>query len=283
MMNDHTLYEDHLHKCRICFRELDSKVKTIKIDESIQETFQQFTGIELKISEYYYSSVVCSMCNYEIKRCQKFRKTITERQERLYILYRIPDDDKISEQPVPIVKGKEFNSFIDELTKIEIDENIITDPTTLPPPPIVHNKHVALTRSPKRFKPRAKRVGQFEPSSFAVSRTRTFPEEVTVKEEDIKRENKNLIQTVFIESRIDHSALELKCEDVEPAESCVRVSQLDNPTPCTSFRISRVVSQAHSPFVRLKSNTVKRIREKSRKLPTVSFNFQVSLSSSNFQ
>lgn len=79
------MFVNHKWKCRVCFRQLngDFPMKNIASVEELRDTFHQFTGIELKISKLY-SDRICPMCDHEVKRCNRFRNLVIERQTMLY-------------------------------------------------------------------------------------------------------------------------------------------------------------------------------------------------------
>lgn len=138
------LFDNHVSKCRVCFRDFkDLKKKKpaelfIELDDSIRQQFQLFTRIELSSSSLY-STRICIMCTYEIKRIMKFRETISERQKRLYELHPDPNVksklDDIIEYNVAEMKKEELVTGEAEL--IQPIEEVLVD---VKPPELKRNR-----------------------------------------------------------------------------------------------------------------------------------------------
>jgi hypothetical protein len=120
--------KDHKNKCRCCFQTLRKRQQHVNITESIATKFFSISQVKLKISQNY-SNQICSNCDKELEEYAKFRKTIGDRQLRLYKNYpdikpkveteSFPCDILIKTEPETEVKIENVN--IDEM---RFEENV---------------------------------------------------------------------------------------------------------------------------------------------------------------
>ncbi|KAL7013561.1 hypothetical protein ACKWTF_015466 [Chironomus riparius] len=75
--------ENHLEKCRCCFRILEETDKFVNIDEIVQRNFYDLTQIEL-ITSTDFSAKICSFCQNDLHVFSNFRTSLITNQLKLY-------------------------------------------------------------------------------------------------------------------------------------------------------------------------------------------------------
>lgn len=224
------MFDDHISKCRVCFRKFSNSTRIIDIDTRIQQSFQLFTSIDLKSSKHY-SNKVCSMCEYEISRIIKFRETISERQMRLYEHHpetgESDDDEKFQVNEVVIPEASKAENVIKE-------ENC--DPTLMQ---IESIEEIAKHR--QRIK-----LPKVQDHPFDISKN---PPQVLRTYVRIRRPKPKIIkpvESIFVETKTECANIDLKDED-EGKDNCMIISDLPH---------SLKIAEVHSihPSVSLKKN-----------------------------
>lgn len=274
MSSSNNMHKDHLKKCRVCFRVLDRDVETVTIDRSLQKLFQQFTGVELKYCGDY-SKKICTMCNFEIKRCQKFRITITIRQNMLYKLYPSVDEAvEVKQEPELVINSS-------------IKQEAVTTPILL-------NKLIDRTQPAKSFKviptrqvkqPVASQetnliildsddgeqidyVTQVE-TVFLDTKPNTS-EFLIMKEEDVKHEKPEAIQSVFLEPTTSDFNLKSQhmMQPVRKFQPCKRI------LPIKVKRLSQTTFNINdaNEILTMEPKLLEKFFKRWRKYPTVSAN-----------
>jgi hypothetical protein len=76
--------ENHLEKCRCCFRSFEDSEKRIKIQKSTEKLFFDLTQLELKSSSKKYSQNICQQCNGELEQFSRLKRELIRKQKKLY-------------------------------------------------------------------------------------------------------------------------------------------------------------------------------------------------------
>ncbi|KAL7010937.1 hypothetical protein ACKWTF_014017 [Chironomus riparius] len=110
------MLEDHINKCRCCFRMLIDDQKSIRISKSIEQNFFELTQIELIDSEIF-SSKICQLCSNDLEVFHNFRKDLVQKQRKLYSAV-----VQTTDQDIKVLKSEETNEFIECSGDVEESE-----------------------------------------------------------------------------------------------------------------------------------------------------------------
>ncbi|XP_070502660.1 zinc finger protein Paris-like [Chironomus tepperi] len=112
------MLEDHINKCRCCFRMLIDDQKSIRISKSIEQKFFELTQIELIDAEIF-SSKICQLCHNDLEVFHNFRKDLVQKQRKLY--------SAIVQSTDQILKSEDTNEFIECSGGTEDEEYLGTE------------------------------------------------------------------------------------------------------------------------------------------------------------
>ncbi|KAG5669668.1 hypothetical protein PVAND_017551 [Polypedilum vanderplanki] len=77
------MLDDHINKCRCCFRTILSDQNSVKITKAIEQKFFDLTSLEL-IQADNFSSKICQLCDKDLEIFQNFRRDLMQKQRKLY-------------------------------------------------------------------------------------------------------------------------------------------------------------------------------------------------------